>query len=104
MPNNDALLNFKFDSMSRRLSELENSQAEDTAKSERSGVAFTARIYQTLADAPLAAQENTDFALGFIASGRKSGEGAGTGTGVLAWYNPATDAWLRASDDSAVVE
>lgn len=102
--NADAVLNFKFDSMSRRITELEMTQSENTAKSERSGVAFTARIYATIADAPLAIDGNTDYALGFIRSARKSGEGAGVGTGLLAYYNPATDSWLRVSDDGAVTE
>lgn len=38
--------------------------------------------------------------LRFVTDGRKVGEGAGTGTGVLA-YDDGT-AWRRASDDSTV--
>lgn len=102
--NNDPVLNYRFDAMSRRITELETTQSENTAKSERSGVAFTARIYDTIGDAPLDADGNTDYALGFIRSARKSGEGAGVGTGLLAYYNPATDSWLRVSDDGAVTE
>lgn len=105
MPNNqDAVLNFKFDAMSNRLQVLEMAQAEDTAKSERAGVAFTGRIYLTIADLPLAAQDNLDFSFGFLVSGRKSGETAGNGTGIFAMYNPATDSWLNVADYSAVTE
>lgn len=105
MPKNvDDVLNFKFEQMSNRLQVLEMAQAEDTAKSERAGVSFTARIYDTLADAPLAAQDNLDFSFGFIRTARKSGEGAGLGTGLLAYFDFATDSWLRVSDDAAVTE
>ena len=104
MANSDAVLNFKFDGLSRRITALEVSQSDNIAKSERSGVAFTGRIYETLADAPLAIEDNIDYAFGFIRTARKSGEGAGLGTGLLAYYNPATDTWLRVSDDGAVTE
>lgn len=30
----------------------------------------------------------------FITDGRKSGEGAGNGTGVLCWYDEASGAWI----------
>lgn len=102
--NNDPVLNYRFDAMSRRITELETTQSENTAKSERSGVAFTGRIYLTIADAPLAIDGNADFAFGFIASGRKSGETAGNGTGVFAMYNPTTNTWLNVADYSTVVE
>lgn len=103
MPNMDAVLNYKFDSLSRRITDLEVSQSDNIAKSERSGVAFTGRIYETLSAAPLAADENTDFAFAFIRNVRKPGEGAGTGTGTFCYYNPATDQWFRASDESVAV-
>lgn len=57
----------------------------------------------TLANAPLAADGAGAGDLLWISDGRKAAEGAGDGTGVLAVYNPATDQWLRASDNVAVV-
>lgn len=54
----------------------------------------------TLAEAPTGL---TDFECRIITNGRKPGEGAGTGTGVMAMYNPATNTWLRTDDYSAVV-
>jgi len=58
----------------------------------------------TLANAPLAADGGMSSGdLLFISNGRKTGEGAGAGTGVPAYYNAATDSWLRLSDDSAVL-
>ena len=71
-------------------------------KSERAMSAFTARIYDTLSNAPLATDGLTSYAFGFISNGRKTGEGAGVGTGVLAYYDPDTDSWLNVRDDSAV--
>ena len=62
----------------------------------------------TLADAP----NNADGGLGdgvtyitqrWISNGRKSGEGAGVGTGVLAVFRASTNEWLRTTDYSVVV-
>ena len=57
----------------------------------------------TLANAPNAAVGGVGGGdLLWISNGRKIGEGAGSGTGVLAYYNPPTDNWQRVSDDTAV--
>lgn len=56
----------------------------------------------TLADAPLAADQSGPGDMLWITDGRKLGEGAGAGTGVIAYYNPGTDEWFRLSDDTAV--
>lgn len=37
--------------------------------------------------------------LAWVTNGRKAGEGAGNGTGVLAIYNPATATWLRVGEN-----
>lgn len=68
---------------------------------ELAGSAFSMPI-STLADAPLAANGLTTYAMRFISNGRKGGEGAGLGTGVPAYYNPATDTWLTFSGNAAV--
>lgn len=39
----------------------------------------------------------------WISDGRKSGEGAGLGTGVLAVFQSSTNQWLRLTDYSVVV-
>lgn len=58
----------------------------------------------TLASAPLLATGGVSGGdMLFITDGRKVGEGALAGTGVPAYYNPATDQWYRMSDDTAVV-
>ena len=59
-------------------------------------------VVYTLASAPLAAESMTAPARVWISDGRKVGEGAGSGTGVPAYFNVATDSWLRMSDDTAV--
>lgn len=57
----------------------------------------------TLANAPLAATGARGGDILFISNGRKTGEGAGLGTGLLAYYNPNTNSWYRPADDTAVV-
>lgn len=39
----------------------------------------------------------------WISDGRKSGEGAGVGTGVLAVFQSSTNQWLRLTDYTVVV-
>lgn len=55
----------------------------------------------TLANAP-----TTNVKAGslvFVTDGRKSGEGAGAGSGVLAFWNPSTLTWKRVEDNADVV-
>lgn len=75
-----------------RLLELRTERAETA-----SGV-----LELTLAAAPLAVNGAKGGDMLFISDGRKSGEGAGAGTGLIAYYNPATDSWYRPADDTAV--
>ena len=89
-----AFLNERQDAADRR-------QRRQTLLSEIAGVTSTFEI-MTLADAPLAADGMLAYEVRFISDGRKQGEGAGNGTGVPAYYDPAQDAWLRLSDDTAV--
>lgn len=48
----------------------------------------------TVAAAPLAGQGVKGGDELWLSDGRKSGEAAGLGTGVLAFYDPATDSWI----------
>ena len=62
----------------------------------------------TLVNAPLAAQGGLGNGISYvtiawISDGRKSGEGAGLGTGVLAVYQSSSNQWLRLTDYSVVV-
>lgn len=61
----------------------------------------------TLANAPLAADgglaNGISFAtLRWVNNGRKPGEGAGAGTGVLAVYQSSTDSWIEVNGYAAV--
>lgn len=73
---------------------------------ERAEIADSIPAY-TLADAPLAADGglgdgSTYITLAWISNGRKSGEGAGNGTGILAFYNTSTDSWFGVRSESVV--
>jgi len=76
-----------------RIRRLESQQLSETATSVPS---------VALADAPLAADGMTTFALRFISDGRKPGEGAGTGTGILCYYDSGSDSWFTVSGNIAV--
>lgn len=61
----------------------------------------------TLADAPLAADgglgNGTSYlTMRWISDGRKPGEGAGNGTGVLAYYSAGGDEWISVFDQNVV--
>ena len=75
---------------------------------ERAEIADSIPAY-TLANAPLAADgglgDGTDggyITLAWISNGRKSGEGAGLGTGILAYYNSGTNSWFGVRSEVAV--
>lgn len=73
---------------------------------ERAGVADGIPA-STLANAPLAATgglaDGTAYiTLRWISNGRRPGEGAGLGTGVLAFWDVATDTWRHIDGYAAV--
>jgi len=59
-------------------------------------------LYATVAALPAAGVQSG--AMAWATNGRKSGEGAGSGTGVLAYADTISGAttWRRLSDDTAV--
>lgn len=63
--------------------------------------AYTLVNLPTLADGGLG-DGISSITVAWCTDGRKSGEGAGAGTGQLVYYNPATDQWLRFRDDSVI--
>jgi hypothetical protein len=72
-------------------------QVEKAQRVERAEIADSIPAYE-LADAPLAAQGGLGdgvsyITLAWISDGRKSGEGAGAGTGILAFYDSSSDTW-----------
>lgn len=81
-------------------------QTEKNKRVERAEQADSIPAY-TLANAPLAAQgglgNNTTYTtLAWISNGRKNGEGAGNGTGILAYYNASTNSWFGVRSEVAV--
>ena len=52
--------------------------------------------------ATLPTQGLRDGAQALVTDGRKSAEGAGSGTGVVAYFDVATASWLTFSSDAAV--
>lgn len=76
--------------------------ATATAQSERAETS-AGHPSGTLASAPLAANGARAGDQYFVTNGRKVGEGAGAGTGVMAYYNPATNSWYSGASDTAVL-
>lgn len=83
-------------------------QVQRAQRVERAEIADSIPAY-TLANAPLAADgglgDGTDggyITLAWISNGRKSGEGAGNGTGILAFYNTSTNSWFGVRSEVAV--
>lgn len=94
------MLNYVWSELNREIQSRKSDTAEGQAQ-ERTGEAFSFPK-STLADAPLAADGMATYAVRFITDGRKGGEGAGLGSGVPCFYNPATDEWLTFHDNTAV--
>lgn len=81
-------------------------QIEDTKRVERALFSDSVPAY-TLATAPLAAQGGlgngqTYITVAWISNGRRPGEGAGLGTGVLAFYDTLSNTWIRIDTYTAV--
>lgn len=88
----------QFNRLKKQLELTSNLATEQKRKTERSMIGWSFNNY-ALADAPLAADGMTGYAVAFITDGLREGGGVG----VLAWYSPAPDdAWLRVSDNAAV--
>lgn len=84
------------------------SEVDKNRRGERAEIADSVPAY-TLATAPLAAQGGLGtgtsagyITLAWISNGRKSGETAGNGTGILAFYNTGTDSWFGVKSEVAV--
>lgn len=96
------MLKAMWDSLQADIRGLQSQDEEIIIRGERSETASGVAFY-TLATAPLAAQGARAGDMVFITNGRKTGEGAGLGTGLVAYYNPATNSYYRFADDTAVV-
>ena len=102
-----AMVELVYSELNTRLNNLEV-QTSRNKRVERAEIADSIPAY-TLANAPLAADgglgtgANGDYiTLAWISNGRKSGEGAGNGTGILAYYNTGTNSWFGVRSEVAV--
>ncbi len=99
--------NLIWESLKDEIERLETRIESVSIRYERAEISDSIPAY-TLATAPLAAQgglgDGTSYiTTAWISNGRKAGEGAGAGTGVIAIYQASTDQWLRLTDYSVVV-
>lgn len=81
-------------------------QVDRTKRIERAEIADSIPAY-LLADAPLNADGglgdgSSYITLAWISNGRRPGEGAGLGTGVLCFHQASTDTWIRLDTYTAV--
>lgn len=100
------MIEFVWSELNRQIEDLRRT-SEAAKRIERAEIADNIPAY-TLATAPLAADGGLGdgvsyVTLAWISNGRKSGEGAGLGTGVLAVYQASSNTWLRINDYTAVV-
>lgn len=102
---NSSMVELVYTELRAELAKLKT-QANRSQRVERAEIADSIPAY-LLADAPLAADGglgdgNSYITLAWISNGRKSGEGAGLGTGILAFYNTSTNSWFGVRSEVAV--
>lgn len=87
----------------RDVKELQRKRLELDSKSERAEFAGAVPAF-TLATAPTTGVgDNLSYtSVCWISDGRKSGEGAGNGTGVLAYWQASASAWYGVRSEVAV--
>lgn len=103
---NSAMVELVYGELKTELKNLQT-QVDRTKRFERAEIADSIPAY-TLANAPNNATGGLGtgvsyVTLAWISDGRKSGEGGGAGTGVLAVFQSSSNQWLRLTDYSAVV-
>lgn len=94
-----------YDQLRSDVRNLQRQQRTQEQKTERAEFAGAVEAF-TLAEAPVAEGlgDNVNYtSLAWISDGRKPGEGAGSGTGVLAWFNASNSTWYSIFDQSAVI-
>lgn len=87
----------RFERLKKEIDTTSKLATEQKRKTERAMIGWSFNNYE-LADAPLAADGMTGYAVAFITDGLREGGGVG----VLAFYSPSDDAWLRVSDNAVV--
>ena len=96
------VLDMVWDYLQTSLNQFRADVKTAVARTERSEVSGAVDS-STLAAAPLLGTGAGVGSVLFITNARKMGEGPGAGTGTLCYYNPASNTWYRAADDTAAV-
>lgn len=94
-----------FQQLRADINNLERKNQRQDSRTERAEIAGAVEAF-TLATAPTTTGlgDNSSYTtLIWVSDGRKPGEGAGTGTGVLAWWDATNLAWYSVFDQSAVI-
>ena len=99
------LVEYVYSELKKQLNVIETG-VEKNKRVERAEIADSIPAY-LLVDAPLAVDgglgDGTSYiTLAWISNGRKSGETAGNGTGILAYYNSSTDSYFGVRSEVAV--
>jgi hypothetical protein len=96
------MLGLMWDQLQREIQELQDTDRQLYARTERSETTSGVPSY-AFASTPKLVNGAKNGDMVFITNARKTGEGAGLGTGLVAYYNSATDSYYRFADDTAVV-
>lgn len=103
MPDTD-LIDMVYTRLKKDVDTVRRRQKQTAQKSE--GALFTDGLVAfAYADLPTdGLGDNVSYiTIVFVSDGRKSGEGAGAGTGVVAYYDVASGNWLNIADYSQVL-
>lgn len=103
---NSEMVEFIYSELKSEITALQ--KQVNAAKPERAEIADSIPAY-LLVNAPLAVDGGLGngsaggyITLAWISNGRKSGEGVGAGTGILAFYNSGTNSWFGVRSESVV--
>lgn len=95
-----SLIEELYKKQKREIEEVKSDVTKLSKSSEVSSFAY-GFVSSTLAEA-IASNPST-FQVRFITNGRKSGETAGNGTGVPAYYDSNSSSWLNFYDNGTVI-
>ena len=94
-----------YNQLRGQITDLKRKNERQDSRTERAEYAGAVEAF-TLASAPTGTGlgDNSSYtSLAWIVDGRRPGEGAGTGTGVLAWFDDASSTWYSVFDQNAVI-
>lgn len=94
------IIDMMWDAIQKDIDALKRGQSDIQNKTEQAQYVDGIPAF-TFANLPANGLANgtTYVTVAWVTNGRKSGEGAGNGTGVLAVYNPGSSTWKRVGED-----